>query len=148
MHNSHKQCSGAKLTKFGLNFANSICFSRKLVWSYFEEMAAAALPGSKSSQAQHEEVGALVQRLIDPQKREIVLQQLSKKRETFPYLAPMLWHSVGTIAVLLQEIISIYPALNPPTLDNAASSRVCNALALLQCVAGHSETRKEFLKGL
>ena len=111
-------------------------------------MAAAALPGSKISQAQHDEVGALVKRLIDPQKREIVLQQLSKKRETFPYLAPMLWHSVGTIAVLLQEIIAIYPALSPPTLDNAASSRVCNALALLQCVAGHPETRKEFLKGL
>ncbi len=88
-----------------------------------------------------------MQRLIDPQKRELVLQQLSKKRETFPYLAPMLWHSVGTVAVLLQEIIAIYPALNPPTLDNGASSRVCNALALLQCVAGHPETRKEFLKG-
>jgi hypothetical protein len=111
-------------------------------------MAAVSLPGSgKVSQAQNEEVGALVQKLIDPKKREIVLQQLSKKRETFPYLAPMLWHSVGTIAVLLQEIIAIYPALNPPTLDNAASSRVCNALALLQCVAGHTETRKEFLKG-
>ena len=108
---------------------------------------AAALPGSKTSQAQHEEVGALVKRLIEPHKRDIVLQQLSKKRETFPYLAPMLWHSVGTVAVLLQEIIAIYPALSPPTLDSAASSRVCNALALLQCVAGHPDTRKEFLKG-
>jgi len=40
----------------------------------------------------------------------------SKKREVVPDLAPMLWHSFGTIAALLQEIISIYPAINPPNL--------------------------------
>lgn len=34
--------------------------------------------------------------------------------------------------LLLQEIISIYPLLFPPTLSPAASNRVCNALALLQ----------------
>ena len=31
-----------------------------------------------------------------------------------PDLAPMLWHSFGTMAALLQEIINIYPAINPP----------------------------------
>jgi CCR4-NOT transcription complex subunit 9 len=40
----------------------------------------------------------------------------SKKREVVPDLAPMLWHSFGTIAALLQEIINIYPAINPPNL--------------------------------
>jgi len=40
----------------------------------------------------------------------------SKKREVVPELAPMLWHSFGTIAALLQEIINIYPAINPPHL--------------------------------
>ena len=40
-----------------------------------------------------------------------------------------------------QEIINIYPAINPPVLSAHQSNRVCNALALLQCVASHAETR-------
>jgi CCR4-NOT transcription complex subunit 9 len=74
-----------------------------------------------------------------------VLLELSKKRESFPDLAPILWHSVGTVAALLQEIVSIYPLLTPPTLTAHASNRVCNALALLQCVASHADTRQPFL---
>jgi hypothetical protein len=46
---------------------------------------------------------------------------------------------------LLQEIISVYTLLNPSQLTAAASNRVCNALALLQCVASHNETRTLFL---
>jgi hypothetical protein len=92
---------------------------------------------------------ALVLQLTDPNTmtRENALLELSKKREDFPDLAPMLWHSFGTVAALLQEIVSIYPALSPPTLTPAASNRVCNALALLQCVASHMETRSLFLQG-
>jgi len=60
-------------------------------------------------------------------------------------LAPILWHSFGTISILLQEIVSIYPLLSPPKLKAHASNRVCNALALLQCVASHPETRTLFL---
>ncbi len=88
--------------------------------------------------------------LTDPNSavRENALLELSKKREDFPDLAPMLWHSFGTIAALLQEIISIYPSLSPPTLPSPASNRVCNALALLQCVASHPETRSLFLQGM
>ena len=57
----------------------------------------------------------------------------------------MLWNSFGTIAALLQEINHIYPAINPPTLSAHQSNRVCNALALLQCVASHPDTRSSFL---
>lgn len=53
----------------------------------------------------------------------------------------------GVMASLLQEIISVYPLLNPSQLTAAASNRVCNALALLQCVASHTETRGLFLSG-
>ena len=49
------------------------------------------------------------------------------------------------MTALLQEIVSVYPALTPPTLTGHASNRVCNALALLQCVASHNETRVLFL---
>ena len=113
--------------------------------------------------------------LTIPQSRENALLELSKKRESFPELAPYLWHSFGTISALLQvrvlsappsppvlmprccvlllvncrlqEIVSIYPLLTPPALTAHASNRVCNALALLQCVASHQETRSLFLQG-
>ena len=49
---------------------------------------------------------------------------------------------------LLQEIVSVYPLLSPPNLTAHVSNRVCNALALLQCVASHSETRQLFLNGM
>jgi CCR4-NOT transcription complex subunit 9 len=42
--------------------------------------------------------------------------------------------------------VCIYPLLSPPQLTAHASNRVCNALALLQCVASHPETRTLFLK--
>jgi len=85
--------------------------------------------------------------LIIPAKREAALLFLSKHRERFPKLAPLLWWSFGTMSALLQEIVAVYPALTPATLTAPASNRVCNALALLQCVASHPETRASFLKG-
>jgi CCR4-NOT transcription complex subunit 9 len=78
-------------------------------------------------------------------RRESALLELSKKREVFSDLAPILWHSVGTVSALLQEIVSIYAYLNPPNLTAVASNRVCNALALLQCVSSHPDTRQLFL---
>jgi CCR4-NOT transcription complex subunit 9 len=52
------------------------------------------------------------------------------------------------MTALLQEIVLVYPALAPPSLTGHASNRVCNALALLQCVASHNDTRGLFLNGL
>ena len=89
----------------------------------------------------------LVAALIDPETRENALLDLSKKRDMFADLAPILWHSYGVIPALLQEIVSIYPLLSPPSLTAHASNRVCNALALLQCVASHPDTRALFLNG-
>ncbi|GAO46673.1 hypothetical protein G7K_0897-t2 [Saitoella complicata NRRL Y-17804] len=77
--------------------------------------------------------------------REQALLELSKKREQYEDLALILWHSFGVMTSLLQEIVSVYPLLSPPALTAHASNRVCNALALLQCVASHNETRGLFL---
>lgn len=85
--------------------------------------------------------------LMEPTRRESALMELSKKREQVPELALVLWYSFGVMTSLLQEIISVYPLLNPSQLTAAASNRVCNALALLQCVASHNETRGLFLNG-
>ena len=85
--------------------------------------------------------------LRDHDKREEALQELSKKRENFSNLAPYLWYSVGTLAILLQEIVTIYPSLAPPQLGQNLSNRVCNVLGLLQCLALHADTRSYFLQG-
>jgi len=42
-------------------------------------------------------------------KRDNALVELSRQREHFSDLAPYIWHSVGTIAALLQEIVAVYP---------------------------------------
>eukprot|EP01136_Pigoraptor_vietnamica_P011064 Opistho-1_new@49455 len=92
-----------------------------------------------------EKIYPLVLELTKTEQRESALLELSKKRESVPDLAPILWHSFGTMAALLQEIVAIYPLLSPPALTAHGSNRVCNALALLQCVASHNETRNLFL---
>ncbi|KAN0069877.1 Cell differentiation family, Rcd1-like domain containing protein [Elaphomyces granulatus] len=86
-----------------------------------------------------------VAELLDQDRRETALMELSKKREQVPELAMVIWHSFGVMTGLLEEIISVYPLLNPSQLTAAASNRVCNALALLQCVASHNDTRTLFL---
>lgn len=103
-------------------------------------------PAAMQSTVDREKVYTWIIELSNPETRENALLELSKKREVVPDLAPMLWHSFGTTASLLQEIINIYPAINPATLTAYQSNRVCNALALLQCVASHPETRSAFLQ--
>jgi len=94
-----------------------------------------------------DKVYTFVQELRVAELRENALVELSKRREALADLAPILWHSFGTVVALIQEIVYIYPQLSPPpTLTSPASNRVCNALALLQCVASHPETRPLFLK--
>ncbi|XP_040563625.1 CCR4-NOT transcription complex subunit 9 [Lepeophtheirus salmonis] len=102
-------------------------------------------PSNSYSNVDREKIFVWINELSCCETRETALLELSKKREVVPDLAPMLWNSFGTIAALLQEIINIYPAINPPVLSAHQSNRVCNALALLQCVASHPDTRSAFL---
>lgn len=90
----------------------------------------------------------LIQDLLDSSKREEALIELSKRRDQFPNLAPILWYSTGVMTALIQEIVSVYSLLSPPTLSALASNRVCNALALLQSIASHNDTRQLFLSGM
>lgn len=98
-----------------------------------------------SNEQQLKELSVLVLKLTNIDQRENALIELSKRREDYPDLATVLWYSYGTMAALLQEIIYIYPLLSPPTLNQNAGNRVCNALALLQCVASHPETKPKML---
>ncbi|GLT46664.1 hypothetical protein SLA2020_204070 [Shorea laevis] len=88
----------------------------------------------------------LIQALQFPETRELALQLLSKNKGVHEDLACLLWNSFGTISMLLQEIISVYCSLSSPSFSERSSGRVCNVLALLQCVASHPDTRKQFIK--
>ncbi|CAL5402742.1 unnamed protein product [Camellia sinensis] len=132
------------------NLPQSLSVNSPFLGSASSAANAAGPQPSKDRKMQSAE--QLVLDLSNPDVRENALLELSKeiarqiaKRELFQDLAPLLWNSCGTIAALLQEIVSIYPVLSPPNLTPAQSNRVCNALALLQCVASHPDTRMLFL---
>jgi len=109
------------------------------------QMMQTQIQGTTQQQVDRDRIYQWIFDLSSPKTRENALLELSKKREVVSDLAPLLWHSFGTIAALLQEIIQIYPCILPPVLTASQSNRVCNALALLQCVASHAETRSVFL---
>ena len=85
--------------------------------------------------------------LVDRNTREQSLSELAKHREAISNLAEQLWTHKGVLAALIFEVISIYPLLSPPSLTSQASTRVCNVLALFQCMASHEKTRHAFLAG-
>jgi len=87
----------------------------------------------------------LIEDIKVPSKRDAAFSGLCQQKEYYPDLALYLWHSIGTIAALLQEIISLYPHLSPPNLTATATNNVCNVLTLLQSLAAHNETRSLFL---
>lgn len=41
----------------------------------------------------------------------------SRKREQVPDLASLIWFKFGAISALLQEVINIYPYIDPPSLS-------------------------------
>ena len=55
-------------------------------------------------------------------------------------------HSTSILTTDFLIHSSVYPYINPPTLTAQQSNRVCNALALLQCIASHPETRSLFIQ--
>jgi len=79
--------------------------------------SSSAANANASNTVNRDQVYTWIQELSSPDTREHALIELSKKREVLPDLAPMLWHSFGTIAALLQEIVMIYPVINPPSLN-------------------------------
>ncbi|CAJ1442927.1 unnamed protein product [Effrenium voratum] len=106
-----------------------------------------AVPAMNPADDKYEVVYSLVQDLQRGDEREQPLLELSKRREAVQDLAPVLWNSFGTLVVLIQEIVQIYPQLaQPNSLTASSSNRVCNSLALMQCVASHPDTRPLFLK--
>ncbi|KAG6420818.1 hypothetical protein SASPL_117357 [Salvia splendens] len=71
----------------------------------FEATGSSSAAANKDRRMQSSE--QLVLDLCNPDLRENALLELSKKRELFQDLAPLLWNSFGTIAALLQVVAVI-----------------------------------------
>eukprot|EP01028_Stygiella_incarcerata_P007714 TRINITY_DN3225_c0_g3_i1.p1 TRINITY_DN3225_c0_g3~~TRINITY_DN3225_c0_g3_i1.p1 ORF type:complete len:281 (-),score=71.34 TRINITY_DN3225_c0_g3_i1:77-919(-) len=82
-----------------------------------------------------EESASLIHSLLLPDERPRALKELSERRELIPDLGHMLWYSPGVFTVLLEEVLMVFPMLEPTNLSPAASNRVCSALALIQQIA-------------
>lgn len=102
--------------------------------------------GQQPSGAEVEKVCQYILMLKDPTKKYDYFKLLNEQREYVPHLAQYLWYSTGTVSILLQEIINIYPNLSPPTLTQSHSERICNVLGLFQCIALHDKTKPLFIK--
>jgi len=71
---------------------------------------------------------------------------LSKYSDKNNNLALYLWYSRGTMAVILQEIISVYQYLSTSKLTLEKENVIYCAISLLKCIASNPETRHEFLE--
>ena len=104
-------------------------------------------PSLNNQYRSNDAMWSLVKKLTQsPKDRAEALQSLSLQREQIRDLAPCLWYSPTTITALISEIISIYPNLATSNLNIPLSNRVCNVLALFQCIAGHDDTRLPFVR--
>ena len=74
------------------------------------------------------------------------LVNLSKYSDKNNHLALYLWYSRGTMAVILQEIISVYQYLSTSKLTLEKANVIYCAISLLKCIASNPETRHEFLE--
>ncbi|OQV24300.1 Cell differentiation protein RCD1-like protein [Hypsibius exemplaris] len=108
--------------------------------------AATSAALTPAAPATPEQTQQWIAELCDPRSRERALLELSKRREQFADLALWIWHSFGAVASLLQEVTETFILMEPTMLTAHQSNRVCNALALVQCLASHNDTRKPFLE--
>lgn len=78
--------------------------------------------------------------------RTKAIKNLSKYYEKNNNLALYLWYSRGTIAALLQEIVSSYQYLSSSKLTLEKSNKICCAISLFQCIASNIEIKHEFIE--
>jgi CCR4-NOT transcription complex subunit 9 len=64
-------------------------------------------PGSSTNNApvSRERIAVWITELLSSTTREAALMELSRKRERVADLAVLLWHSFGSVAVLLHEVM-------------------------------------------
>ena len=87
-----------------------------------------------------------IKELKEEEKREKSLSKLSEYYDKNRNLPIYLWYSQGTMAILLQEIISTYKYLSPCKLSQERAIKICNILKLLTSIATHNEIKCKFIE--
>ena len=72
-----------------------------------------------------------INELKDEEKRTKAICKLSEYSEKNHNLPIYLWYSQGTMAILLQEIISSYKIISSDKLTQEKAAKICNILLLL-----------------
>ncbi|KAK6259479.1 hypothetical protein QQP08_002962 [Theobroma cacao] len=113
--------------------------------------SSAAAPTNNPSSAPHDgnlsEITRLIRGLNSEKTRKESLDLLCKNYlKVCDDLAILLWNSFGTMRALVEEVTSVYRPLSSTSLSERVTAQVCNAIALLQAVAAHPETRMPFVK--
>ncbi|KAF4394478.1 uncharacterized protein LOC115700245 isoform X1 [Cannabis sativa] len=130
---SSKRESSSRSTRAGPSNYNEKYYSK----------AKPPLPNLSLSLFSVEEAIAL---LKDDLTRPNALVLLGKMKSNHQNMGPMVWNSSGTIFILLKEITQIYRWLSSGLIAENMAKQVCNALLVLQSVASHPQSRKEFIK--
>ena len=87
-----------------------------------------------------------INELKDEEKRTKAICKLSEYSEKNHNLPIYLWYSQGTMAILLQEIISSYKIISSDKLTQEKAAKICNILLLLTSIASHNEIRYKFIE--
>ncbi|KAK8491248.1 hypothetical protein V6N13_127971 [Hibiscus sabdariffa] len=107
---------------------------------------AAAPPSFDSTHNATAGVTRLIRGLDSVETRDQSLDLLCKNRQTCDNLAILLWNSFGAMKILLEVVTSAYRPLLSNSLTEKTVTQVCNAIALLQSVASHPETKMPFIR--
>ncbi|KAL8239391.1 hypothetical protein R6Q59_015958 [Mikania micrantha] len=104
-------------------------------------------PTAGAESAERARIDRCIQLLFEPLLIEEALSLLNKERLRSNDIALVLWNSKDVPFILLQEISKAYTLLSPPTLISMKeATRVCNALALIQAMASHPDTKMQMVR--
>ena len=101
---------------------------------------------SQNQQSEEDIIIKYINELKDEEKRSKALSKLSKYYDKSKNLPIYLWYSQGTMAILLQEIISTYKHFSSTKLSSEKYSKIRNILLLLTSITSHEEIRHKFIE--
>ena len=101
---------------------------------------------SKNQQSDEDIIIKYINELKDEEKRSKALSKLSEYYDKSKNLPIYLWYSQGTMAILLQEIISTYKHFSSTKLSSEKYSKIRNILLLLTSITSHEEIRHKFIE--
>ena len=101
---------------------------------------------SQNQQSEEDIIIKYINELKDEEKRSKALSKLSEYYDKSKNLPIYLWYSQGTMAILLQEIISTYKHFSSTKLPSEKYSKIRNILLLLTSITSHEEIRHKFIE--